>query len=84
MNVEKTKALVVEREEVASQMEFKTNGKIMEFAIPFKCLGNCLSNFGVLQEDMKIRACEGLKTFVVMKVLFNVRNVSLSVKKELY
>ena len=71
---------MVEREEVAPQLEVKSNGKIMNFTILFKYLGSCFSNYGVLQEDVKMR---GIKTFAELKILFDVRSVGLGVKREL-
>ena len=68
----------------ASQVEYKTNGNTMEFVISFKYLGSCFSNFGVLQEDEKIREGEGLKTFGELKILFDGRSEGLGVERVLY
>ena len=45
----------------------------------FKFLGSCYNKDGGLQDDVKNRVGERLKYSDAMKIMFNVRSVSLSV-----
>ena len=47
-------------------------------------MGICFSKDGGPHEDIKMRAGERLKAFGVVKVVFNISSVSLSLKKTLY
>ena len=51
------------------------NGEIMDVVTSFKYLRCCSSNDGGLQEDVKMKVGEGLKTFGGMREIFNVRIV---------
>ena len=59
------------------------NEKIMEVMSFFKCLASCFSKDGGVQEDVRIRVGEGLKTFREINMMFSGKSVSLSVKREL-
>ena len=55
----------------------------MEVVTYFQYLGKCFSKDGELPDDVKIRMDEGQTTFSTFEAMFNVRSVSLSVKKQL-
>ena len=46
-------------------------------------MGKCFSKDGEVPDDVKIRMDEGQTTFSTFEAMFNVRSVSLSVKKQL-
>ena len=74
MNVKKSHGDV--REGFALQMEVEMNGEIMMVLSLFKYWEGYFSRDGGLQEDVKMRVGEGLKTFEAMKMMFIVRSVS--------
>ena len=60
------------------------NGEIMQVESFFKYLESCVSKDGTLLDDVKISVDERLETFGEVNILFNVSNVGLGVKRELY
>ena len=53
------------------------NWETMEVVKSFKYLGSCFRKNEGLQEDVEMSVDVELKTFGAMKMMFNVRNVSL-------
>ena len=81
--VEKSKVMMMGGERVQPQVEVLMNVETLEVVTSFKYLESCFNKDGALQEDVKMRVGEGLETFGVIK-MFNIRSVSLGVKREYY
>ena len=84
VKVENSKVMVVRGGGVAPQVEVGMKGESMEVESSLKCLGSCFGKDGGPQEDVKMRVCEGRKTFGELKRPFNVSRLSLVMKRELY
>ena len=82
--MDKSKAMVAEREVGPVSLNIQLNGETMEEVQSFKYLGSCFSNDGGVKEDVSMRVGEGMKTFGAMKRLWNVRSVNVRAKRELY
>ena len=55
--------------------------EIIEF---IQYLGRFFRNDGLPQDDVEIKGGEGIKTNTSRKMMFNFRDVSMGVKRELY
>ena len=65
-------------------LNIRLNGDMMEVVDSFKYLGSCFSSDGGVKGDVCMRIQEGVKAFDAMKKVWNERNVTLEVKRELY
>ena len=72
------------RDRVAPWMEVEMKDVNMEVVNTFKFLGICFTVDRGAQQDMEKRVGEGVSTFGAVKMMFNVRSVSLGVKREVH
>ena len=81
--MERSKFMMVGRKGVASQVKLKRKGKLWWSRLIFRHLRGCFSKDREQQEGVKKRVSKGLKTSGTVKMMLDVRTVSLGVKREL-
>ena len=84
VNVDKSKIMVVGKNEDPSLLNIMLNGESMEVVNTFKYLGSCFGSDGGVKEDVSMRVSEGMKTFGAMKRMWKGRSVTVGVKRDLY
>lgn len=84
VNVDKSKVMRIGGSEEPEVLNIRLNGEVMEVVDSFKYLGSCFSSDGGVKGDVCMRIQEGVKAFGAMKKVWNERNVTLEVKRELY
>merc|ERR1712121_55348 len=84
VNVGKSKVMRIGGSEEPEMLNIRLNGDMVEVVDSFKYLGSCFSSDGGVKGDVCMRIQEGVKAFGAMKKVWNERNVTLGVKRELY
>ena len=81
MNIKKTKTMVISRERTAPEIDMRVNGEKLKQEDEFKYLGQCITNDGRCEKEIRRRIAIAKATFNNMKDVLASRKIRLDVRK---